>query len=125
MLSASDPSSNGSREAGFPGPRGVLRHAGLTVRRQAEVAHPLGLHMRPANRFAQLARGFNAEIRVWHEGSEADGKSLLDLLCLAAGQGMVLELEARGHDAEQAIDALVAVLASREDVSGEDQAPAR
>ena len=83
------------------------------IRRRAEVGHALGLHLRPASRFAEVAQRFDAEVRVRCDGSTVDGKSVIALLCLAAGPGSVLELEARGHDADRAVAALVDLLSPR------------
>jgi phosphocarrier protein HPr len=80
---------------------------GAIARRQVEITYPLGLHLRAANTFATLARSFRAETRVSSDGKEADGKSILDLLTLAAACGSVLDLEARGPDAEAVVAALV------------------
>jgi phosphocarrier protein len=77
-----------------------------TRRQQVVIINALGLHMRPANKFANLADRFQAEIRVHCEGRWIDGKSILDLTTLAAEQGTVLELEACGPDASDAIQAL-------------------
>ncbi|QDV36930.1 HPr family phosphocarrier protein [Tautonia plasticadhaerens] len=71
------------------------------ARLRTEVGIDLGLHLRPASRVVGLAQRFDAEIRVRCGGSEADGKSVLGLLGLAAEAGMVLDLEARGPDAEE------------------------
>ena len=81
--------------------------ARLTV----EVGHPLGLHLRPAARFAETARRFAAEVRVRCHGAEADGKSVMDLLCLVAVTGTSLILEASGPDAAEAVEALADVVA--------------
>jgi phosphotransferase system HPr (HPr) family protein len=79
----------------------------MTVcRRQVEVTNYLGLHMRPANKFVELALQFQAEIRVHYNGNEFNGKSILDLTSLAAERGTRLDVEARGPDAAQAIEAL-------------------
>ena len=76
------------------------------VRRDADITNALGLHMRPADKFVRVAQQFRAEIRVRYAGKEANGKSLLDLMTLAAGCGSRLSLEARGEDATAALAAL-------------------
>jgi phosphotransferase system HPr (HPr) family protein len=70
------------------------------------VVNPQGLHARPADAFARLASQFVSMIDVVKEGQRANGKSILDLLMLAAEEGTVLTIEARGEDAEDAIEAL-------------------
>jgi phosphotransferase system HPr (HPr) family protein len=94
----------------------------MTVcRRQVEVTNSLGLHMRPANKFVELALRFQAEIRVHHNGNEFNGKSILDLTSLAAERGTRLDVEARGPDAAQAIEALAELVKAQfyEDENGE------
>jgi phosphocarrier protein len=82
-----------------------------TLRRQAEIVNALGLHLRAASQFARLAQQFRAEVRVCLGDSRVDGKSILDLMTLAACCGAVLVLEASGTDAELAIAALVGLVA--------------
>ena len=76
------------------------------ARRRAEVSDAQGLHLRQAARFVEVAQRFTAEVRVRCNGAEIDGKSIMGLLCLAAEGGMMLDLEAHGPDAEEAVTAL-------------------
>jgi phosphocarrier protein len=82
----------------------------LVNRSEIEIVNALGLHLRAADRFARLARQYDSELRVYREGKSADGKSILDLLTLAAGPGSRLDLEARGPDAEAMVAALAALV---------------
>jgi phosphocarrier protein len=82
------------------------------VRRQVEIRNALGLHLRPAQKFVTTADRFRADIRVWHKGRSFDGRSILDLATLAAECGTLLDLEASGADAEEALAALVELIAS-------------
>ena len=90
------------------------------ARRQVEILNSLGLHLRPASKFVTLAHQFQAEIRVIHNGNEFNGKSILDLTSLAAECGARLDLEARGPDAAQAIEALARLVLAQfyEDENG-------
>jgi phosphotransferase system HPr (HPr) family protein len=76
------------------------------ARRLVEITNSLGLHMRPANKFVELALQYQSDIRVHYNGNEYNGKSILELTSLAAECGSKLDLEARGADARAAIDAL-------------------
>jgi phosphocarrier protein len=76
------------------------------------VANELGLHARPAGRFAALAARFDAEITVGRGGEWVDARSVLSLLSLAAGRGTRLRLRAVGADADEAVAALGALLES-------------
>jgi phosphocarrier protein len=77
------------------------------ARREVELINASGLHLRAANQFVGVAQQFRAEIRVSWDSREADGKSILDLMTLAAERGCRLALEARGEDAAAALAALV------------------
>jgi phosphocarrier protein HPr len=90
-----------------------MSHDPPVVRRQVEILNSLGLHLRPADKFVRLALRYQSEIRVFHNGNEFNGKSILDLTSVAALRGTRLELEARGSDAEAAVEALAALVAAR------------
>ena len=90
-----------------------MSHDPPVARRQVEIANPLGLHMRPADKFVKLALRFQAEVRVIHNGNEFNGKSILDLTSLAAECGTRLVLEARGADAEEALEALAELVSAQ------------
>ena len=82
-------------------------------RRQSEIANALGLHLRAAGEFVHVALKFQAQVRVCLDGKVADGKSILDLLTLAAASGTRLELEANGPDADAVLDALCQLIEAR------------
>lgn len=70
------------------------------------VSSELGLHARPAGRFAALAARFESEVSVGRGGEWVDARSVLSLLSLAAGPGVRLRLRAVGADAEEAVRVL-------------------
>ena len=74
------------------------------------IVNSLGLHARAAARFVHAASGFTARIRVARGGREMDGKSIMGLLLLAAGQGSTITITADGTDEEQALAALRALV---------------
>ena len=82
------------------------------------IAKPEGLHARPAELFAKLASQFESTIELIKDGQRVDAKSILDILTLAAVQGTELKLEAVGHDAVEAVDALVEMVDSNFAVDG-------
>src|SRR5208283_569347 len=90
------------------------------ARRQVAVNNVLGLHLRAADKFVRMANAFQSDVRVCCEGIIANGKSILDLLSLAAECGTMLALEAEGCDAEDAVAAL-ANLISDQSHESEDQ----
>ena len=74
------------------------------------VRSELGLHARPAGRFAALAARFESVIEVGRADEWVDARSVLSLLSLAAGPGTTLRLRAAGADAAEAIAALGCLL---------------
>jgi phosphocarrier protein HPr len=81
--------------------------------RQVEITNSLGLHVRPAMKFVEVASRFQSEVRVHHNNNQFNGKSLLELTMMAAECGTRLELEARGPDAAAAIEALADLVSAR------------
>ncbi len=65
-----------------------------------------GLHARPATTLVNLAKQFEAEIRVGCGEQTANAKSLVSLLKLGVEGGQTVRLSAQGSDAEQALAAL-------------------
>ncbi len=72
----------------------------------ATVVNRLGLHARPAMSFVDLATTFKAEIRVRKGDTEVNGKSIMEMMMLAASKGSELEVRAEGEDCRQACEAL-------------------
>ena len=91
-----------------------------TARRQVEITNEYGLHLGPAAKFVKLATKFQSEIRVSHNGKEINGKSILDLALLAADCGTKLDLEARGSDAAEAVEALSRLILSKFSEDGQE-----
>ena len=83
------------------------------VERTFVIRGELGLHARPAGRFASQAGQFTCEISLSRGGPGdewVNGQSVLSILSLAANQGTHLVLRAEGADAEEAIETLGALL---------------
>lgn len=88
--------------------------AGL-VKRTYKVKPANGLHLRPWSQFVKLAHRYKCRIEVVKESARSDGRSMLSLLTLAAKCGDEISVEADGEDAEEAVDALIAMLEAYED----------
>lgn len=74
--------------------------------RQVTVCNPNGLHLRPAHALTTLAGKFKSVIEIVRDGENADAKSILSVMGLAAEQGTQLIIRATGDDANLALDAL-------------------
>jgi phosphocarrier protein HPr len=87
-----------------------------TVTREIVVANKLGLHARPAMQFVDAANQFSSTITVYKGGDEpfeADGKSVMQVIILAAVEGTPLKIVADGDDAEAAVKTLAELFESK------------
>jgi len=76
---------------------------GESVEKKLVIKNKLGLHARPAALFVQAASKFDCDIYVRKGKQKVNGKSIMGLMMLAAGQGTSLTIEANGPDAKNAI----------------------
>lgn len=79
------------------------------ISRTVVVTSELGLHARPAAKVVHIASGFQSELklrRIDARSGEADCRSVLAMLMLAACKGTKLELSACGADASAALEAV-------------------
>jgi phosphocarrier protein HPr len=79
--------------------------------RTVVVQNPLGIHLRPAQLIARLSGQYQAKIEFMKDNQRVDGRSILNLMTLAARQGEELIIEADGSDAQQALDAMAELFA--------------
>ncbi len=77
-----------------------------------EVINEVGLHATPLALFVSKARAFpETMIRVRLGEREADGKSLVGMLALEALRGTTITISTEGPRANEALAALVALVA--------------
>lgn len=81
-----------------------------TAIRLVTVVNPQGFHARPAHLFVKLAGSFACQVEIVKGNETINGKSILDLLTLGAGNGTTLTLRASGPDAESAVAALAKLI---------------
>ena len=78
-----------------------------------EIVNRLGLHARAAALLVQTVAPLDADITVTKDDQTVNGKSILGLMMLAAGQGSAIEVIAQGADAQAAVDAIVELVESK------------
>lgn len=76
------------------------------VEKQVEVKLKTGLQARPAALFVQEANRFSADVYLEKDGKKVNAKSIMGLMSLAVGSGVVINIIAEGSDEEKAIEAL-------------------
>lgn len=77
------------------------------------VRNRLGLHARAAAKLVNLASRYPCEISVSRDGQGANAKSVMGVLLLCGAQGTSLDVEARGEQAADAVDAIGALIEDR------------
>ena len=80
------------------------------LRRTVIVRNPHGLHMRPAMAFARIANRFRSAVTIRSQTRTANGRSMVQLMTLAALPGTELVVEVDGEDAATALPVLAAAL---------------
>jgi phosphocarrier protein len=94
--------------------RAACRHTAMPMlSKDVVITNKLGLHARPAMQFVDVASQFASKVTVHKGGDEpedADGKSVMQMLILAAGPGTPLRIDVEGEDAEAAAQALVELI---------------
>ena len=92
---------NGTAVGGDAGRAGAA-----TLAREVIVSNSQGLHARPADALAREARKWQSRIELVADSQRVDGKSILEVLTLAAEAGTRLVVEATGPDAREALEAI-------------------
>ena len=82
-------------------------------RREDTIVNKLGLHARAAAKLVTEASGFAAEIKICKGEQCVNAKSIMGVMMLAASRGTVIEIEAEGSDAPDALEALERLIGER------------
>lgn len=81
--------------------------------RTVRIVNKNGLHARPAAEIVKLAAKYESEITVAKDDLDVNGKSIMGVMMLAAECGSDIIFRAEGPDAEQALDALSALVGNK------------
>lgn len=88
------------------------------IEKEIRIINKLGLHARAAAKFVHTANNYKSKITISKDSRTIDGKSILGILMLAAGQGTDLTLLVEGPDEREAVRSLVELV---ENMFGEGQ----
>lgn len=83
------------------------------VERTVQIVNKNGLHARPAAEIVKISARYQCEITLVKDGMEVNGKSIMGVMMLAAECGSSIDLRAVGVDADEALDALAALIANK------------
>jgi len=81
--------------------------------RTVQIANRNGLHARPAAEIVKLAAKFQSEITIVKDDLDVNVKSIMGVMMLAAEHGSSITFRAEGPDADQALDALSALVSNK------------
>ena len=86
--------------------------------REFTVQNRMGIHTRPAAQIVRLANRYpDVEITVSKDEESVNGKSIMGLMMLAAGQGSKLRFSVKGKDAKLFLDEMDALFVRKFDES--------
>lgn len=79
--------------------------------REITIINKLGLHARAASKFVGVASLYPCQVRIGRTPENLiDGKSIMAVMMLAAGQGTTLHLTTEGDQEKEAMASLVALV---------------
>lgn len=87
-----------------------------TLSRTLTVQNKMGIHARPAAMIVRIANKFaEADLQVEKDDESVNGKSIMGLMMLAAGNGAKLKFVVTGPGAEQMLNDMEALFARKFD----------
>jgi phosphocarrier protein len=82
-------------------------------RAETAIINKLGLHARASAKLTQLAGSYPCEVWMERNGRRINAKSIMGVMMLAAGKGSSVIVDTEGEQADEALDALLALIADR------------
>jgi phosphocarrier protein HPr len=76
------------------------------VEKKLTIRNRLGLHARPAALLVETASKYDSDVFIIKNGFKVNGKSIMGVLMLAAEMGSELTVQAKGKDADEAVQAM-------------------
>ena len=80
------------------------------IKTSVTISNKLGLHARVSAKLTKLAGSFPCEVWISRGERRVNAKSIMGVMMLAAGMGTVVQFDTEGDQAQQAMDALVALV---------------
>lgn len=86
------------------------------LKRVVKIKNPNGFHMRPKAAFVEAASRFASDVKLIWEGQAFNGKSMFELMLVAAAEDSEVTIEVFGSDSHLALRELEKVL-TEDDIS--------
>ncbi|MGB3621008.1 HPr family phosphocarrier protein [Ketobacter sp. MCCC 1A13808] len=87
----------------------------MDLEKKITIINKLGLHARAASKLVATASRYESRITLNRNGQEADAKSIMSVLMLAASKGSELKVQVSGKDAEDALSDIESLINNRFD----------
>ena len=83
------------------------------IKTTVTISNKLGLHARASAKLTKLAGSFRSDVFMSRNGRRVNAKSIMGVMMLAAGMGSAVEIETSGEREQDAMDALLALVADK------------
>ena len=83
------------------------------IKTPTTIINKLGLHARASAKLSKMAGSFPCEVWMSRNGRRINAKSMMGVMMLAAGIGSEVEIETSGDKEQEAMDALLALIADK------------
>lgn len=83
------------------------------IKNDMTISNKLGLHARASAKLTKLAGSFPCNVWLSRGERRVNAKSIMGVMMLAAGLGSVVTLETDGEREQEAMDALLALMADK------------
>ncbi len=83
------------------------------IKTATTIINNLGLHARASAKLSKMAGSFPCEVWMSRNGRRINAKSIMGVMMLAAGIGSEVEIETSGEKEQEAMDALLGLIADK------------
>jgi phosphocarrier protein len=83
------------------------------IKTTTTINNKLGLHARASAKLTKLAGSFPCEVWMSRGERRVNAKSIMGVMMLAAGMGSQIEIETHGEQEQQAMEALLTLVADK------------
>jgi len=85
----------------------------MNVERSVRLVNKLGLHVRPSAKIVETVTKYGSEVLISNGAQQANAKSIIELLTLAAAYDSLVTIKAEGPDADKVVDEIEQVIKSK------------
>ena len=83
------------------------------IKTTTTITNKLGLHARASAKLTKLAGSFPCEVWLTKGQRRVNAKSIMGVMMLAAGMGSQIVIDTEGDREQEAMDALLAIIADK------------